>query len=45
MKTIYINGAVYTGSLPLVSAFAVEGDKFVFAGNDEMCIRDRIRSL
>lgn len=35
MKTIYINGAVYTGSLPLVSAFAVEGDKFVFAGNDE----------
>ena len=24
MKTIYKNGAVYTGKLPLVEAFAVE---------------------
>lgn len=35
MKTIYFNGAVYTGELPLVSAFAVEDGRFVFAGNDE----------
>ena len=34
MKTIYYNGRVYTGKLPLVQAFAVEGDKFVFAGSD-----------
>ena len=35
MKTIYYNGRVYTGKLPLVQAFAVEGDKFTFAGSDE----------
>lgn len=35
MKSIYFNGAVYTGELPLVQAFAVEGDKFVFAGSNE----------
>ena len=30
MKTIYKNGAVYTGKLPLVEAFAVEdGSVFV----------------
>ena len=40
MKTIYKNGAVYTGKLPLVEAFAVEDGKFVFAGS-KMCIRDR----
>ncbi len=34
MKTIYYNGKVYTGELPLVQAFAVEDGKFVFAGND-----------
>ncbi len=34
MKTIYIGGKVYTGSLPLVSAFAVEDGKFLFAGSD-----------
>ena len=33
MKTIYYNGRVYTGKLPLVQAFAVEGDKFTFAGS------------
>lgn len=33
MKTIYKNGAVYTGKLPLVEAFAVEDGKFVFAGS------------
>ena len=34
MKTIYLHGRVYTGSLPLVQAFAVEGGRFVFAGSD-----------
>lgn len=34
MKTVYYNGAVYTGEMPLVSAFAVEDGKFVFAGTD-----------
>lgn len=33
MKTIYKNGAVYTGKLPLVESFAVEDGKFVFAGS------------
>ena len=35
MKQIYYNGKVYTGSLPLVQAFAVEDGQFVFAGSDE----------
>ncbi len=35
MKTIYKNGAVYTGELPLVQAFAVEDGKFIFAGSNE----------
>ena len=34
MKRIFYNGQVYTGELPLVSAFAVEGGKFLFAGGD-----------
>ena len=34
MKTIYFNGNVYTGGEALVSAFAVENGKFVFAGSD-----------
>ena len=38
MKTIYYNGRVYTGKLPLVQAFAVEGDKFTFAGSDEQAL-------
>ncbi|MCB7317969.1 amidohydrolase [Lacrimispora sp. 210928-DFI.3.58] len=33
MKTIYYNGRVYTGSLPLVEAFVVEKGKFLFAGS------------
>lgn len=33
MKTIYINGKVYSGSLPLVEAFAVENGKFTFCGS------------
>jgi len=35
MKTIYTGGKVYTGALPLVSAFAVEDGRFLFAGSDE----------
>ena len=38
MKTIYYNGRVYTGKLPLVQAFAVEGDKFTFTGSDEQAL-------
>ncbi len=34
MKTIYYNGKVYTGELPLVQAFVVENGSFVFAGTD-----------
>ena len=32
LKRIFYNGRVYTGQLPLAEAFAVEGDRFVFAG-------------
>ena len=35
MKQIYINGKVYTGSLPLAEAFVVEEDRFTFAGSSE----------
>ncbi len=35
MKQIYIKGKVYTGQLPLVSAFVVEEGKFLLAGSDE----------
>ncbi len=35
MKTIYYNGQVYTGTLPLTEAFVVEDGKFIFAGSDE----------
>ncbi|MBO4872350.1 MAG: amidohydrolase [Lachnospiraceae bacterium] len=34
MKTLYYNGLVYTGTLPLVSAFITENGRFVFAGSD-----------
>ena len=33
MKTIFYNGKIYTGQLPLAEAFAVEDGKFVFVGN------------
>ncbi len=32
MRTIYYNGSVYTGALPLVQAFVVENGTFLFAG-------------
>ncbi len=35
MKTVYYNGRVYTGTLPLVQAFAVEDGKFTFVGSNE----------
>ena len=35
MKTLYHNGLVYTGSLPLQQAFIVENDRFVAVGRDE----------
>lgn len=35
MRTAYINGSVYTGSLPLQQAFLVEEDIFTCAGSNE----------
>ncbi|MBR5948607.1 MAG: amidohydrolase [Clostridia bacterium] len=35
MKTIYINGKIYTGELPLKSAFIVENGSFTAVGSDE----------
>ena len=35
MKTIYYNGVVYTGDLPLVQAFIVENGYFVYTGDSE----------
>lgn len=38
MKTIYTNGLVFTGALPLVQAFAVENGVFVSAGSNEQVL-------
>ena len=35
MKTVYYNGRIYTGQLPLQNAFAVEDGVFIFAGQDQ----------
>lgn len=35
MKTVYYNGKVYTGTLPLAEAFVTDGDRFLFAGSNE----------
>lgn len=35
MRTIYYNGTVYTGTLPLAQAFVVENGRFLFAGTSE----------
>ena len=35
MRTVYQNGVVYTGQLPLVSSFVVEDGVFLFAGSNE----------
>ena len=34
MKTIYHNAIVYTGTLPMVQAFIVDGGRFTFAGSN-----------
>ena len=34
-KTVYFNGKVYTGTLPLVTGFVTEGGRIVAAGSDE----------
>ena len=39
MKHIYFNGKVYTGSLPLAEAFAVENGKFIFAGSSKSVLK------
>ena len=39
MKTIYYNGRVYTGELPLLQAFAVEGNRFLLVGEDAQVLR------
>ena len=35
MRTIYTNGAVYTGALPLCEAFVQENGRFLYAGGTE----------
>lgn len=35
MKTIYWNGAVYTGEFPLCQAFVAEHGRFIYAGTNE----------
>ena len=39
MKTIYYNGAVYTGELPLREAFVEENGRFTFAGTNEDAVK------
>ena len=38
MRTIYYNGAVYTGALPLVQSFGEEDGRFFFAGSNEEAV-------
>lgn len=38
-KSVYYNGKVYTGALPLEEAFAVEDGRFVFAGSSEEALK------
>lgn len=38
MKQVYFNGNIYTGTLPLVEAFVVDGGRFVFAGSSERAL-------
>ena len=35
MKTIYYNGKIYTGELPLQQAFVVKEDRFIYVGDSE----------
>ena len=36
MKTLYKNGLIFTGSLPLSQAFLVEGDTILRVGGEEL---------
>lgn len=40
MKTLYFNGKIFTGKLPLVSAFTVENGRFAAAGDTEELLAD-----
>ena len=42
MKTIYYNGIVYTGSLPLAEAFIVQDGLFVDAGSSRHALEQRL---
>lgn len=35
MRTLYENGVVYTGEMPLRQAFCIENGRFIFVGNNE----------
>ena len=39
MKTIYHNGRVYTGKLPLAEAFVVENGLFTYSGSNETAMK------
>ena len=39
MKTIFYGGKVYTGRMPLLEAFAVEGGKFIFTGSSTEALK------
>lgn len=41
MKTIYYNGVVYTGTLPLAEAFIVQDGIFTFTGSSEQALEQR----
>ena len=41
MKTIYYNGVVYPGEMPLVTAFAEENGRFTAVGSDEEILAAR----
>ncbi len=38
MRTIFYNGAVYAGTMPLVSSFVVEENRFLFAGEKKLAM-------
>ena len=39
MRVVFYNGNVYTGELPLVSAFIVEDGRFTDVGSDEAILK------
>jgi len=41
MKTLYVNGRVFAGQLPLQEAFAVEDDRFAAVGSDAEVLAQR----